>query len=455
MADAVLHIKDGYFFEVPKFLWRRNFESRADFPRDWVKLDEDFQSWEAGRLYDELLEIVRGYNQTHSSAGELTLPAKDELLAAYSKWKHNHANLGKPLDEYLRRNEAAVRSQFEAWERRQLGGGDRSFDKFAAEHPVADVWFLKPCLTDPKNFAAQWNVARAKAGDVAAYQQDSEVKEWSRAKIAAYNKHLSGKILIPQYFGEIRNLHERESGICISKFMIVEVAVALLLIVAFRWLATKVSSGERPRGKLWNLLEGFLVFIRDQIARPAIGEHDAERFVPLLWTLFMFILGCNLCGMIPGIGSPTGAWGVTFGLATVTFATVVVAGMRQFGFLGFFKNQVPHMDLPLWIAVVIKPVILAIELLGLLIKHTVLSIRLLANMVAGHLVLVNVMGLAFGAAAALSYAHKPEWQWWLTAAIAVFGSTLFSILELFVAFLQAYVFTFLSALFIGASVHHH
>jgi F-type H+-transporting ATPase subunit a len=113
------------------------------------------------------------------------------------------------------------------------------------------------------------------------------------------------------------------------------------------------------------------------------------------------------------------------------------------------------MSLALPLALVIKPMLLAIELLGFCIKHLVLAIRLLANMVAGHLVLLGVMGLAFGAVAALKFSVAPDWQWWLTAVISVVASTLFSCLELFVAFLQAYIFTFLSALFIGAAIHHH
>ena len=98
-----------------------------------------------------------------------------------------------------------------------------------------------------------------------------------------------------------------------------------------------------------------------------------------------------------------------------------------------------------------------IEMLGLCIKHMVLSVRLLANMVAGHLVILGVMGLAFGAEAAYHYSQPgtPNWQWWLTATIAVVGAAAFNVLELFVAFLQAYIFTFLSALFIGAAIHKH
>ncbi|MCA9141729.1 MAG: F0F1 ATP synthase subunit A [Planctomycetales bacterium] len=279
-------------------------------------------------------------------------------------------------------------------------------------------------------------------------RKDSTIT-WSPETIHAYNKHLSGKILIPQPFGELRNFYEKESGFAISRFMIIEVAIALILWVIFAWLGRQVESGERPRGRLWNLLEVFVVFVRDQVARPAIGSHDGDRFVPLLLTIFFFILGCNLSGMLPWVGAPTGSWGVTFGLACVTFSTVIVCGMQKFGFVGFFLNQIPGMDLPLPIAIVLKPMILAIELLGLLIKHLVLSIRLLANMVAGHIVLLAIMMMAFSLEGAASE------YWGVVAPISVIGATLISCLELFVAFLQAYIFTFLSALFIGAAIHHH
>jgi len=96
-------------------------------------------------------------------------------------------------------------------------------------------------------------------------------------------------------------------------------------------------------------------------------------------------------------------------------------------------------------------------LLGLCIKHGVLAVRLLANMVAGHLVILGVMGLAFGAEAAMRFSSPgtPGWMWAITAVIAVVASAAFSVLELFVAFLQAYIFTFLTALFIGAATHKH
>ncbi len=288
--------------------------------------------------------------------------------------------------------------------------------------------------------------------------------------VATFNAAMDGKILIPQPFGELDSLYEKKSGFCISKYMILEVVLALMLLVVFGRLAARLRNGEPPRGRLANLFEAFILYIRDNIARPAIDSHDnhghddhaephghaavlavheGDRFVPLLLTMFFFVLGCNLLGMVPWAGSPTASFSVTLALAGVTFGTVVLAGMMKFGILGFFTNQVPSMDLPLPMAILLKPMIFAIEMLGLCIKHLILAVRLLANMVAGHLVLLGIMGLITSAA---TYSMG---MWATVTGISVVSSTLFSILELFVAFLQAYIFTFLSALFIGAAVHHH
>jgi F-type H+-transporting ATPase subunit a len=233
----------------------------------------------------------------------------------------------------------------------------------------------------------------------------------------------------------------------LTKFMVLELAAALIMTVLFVWLARKIAPGGRPRGRLWNLLEAMLLFIRDEVARPAIGKHDADRFLPFLWTLFFFILICNLLGLVPWAGSPTGALAVTGTLALITFGTVVGGGMAKLGVFKYWKAQVPHMELPFVLAIFLKPLILVIEVVGLCIKHFVLSVRLLANMVAGHVVLGVVV--AFVAAA------------WLTpfifvvAPASILGATAVCLLELFVAFLQAYIFTILSALFIGMAVHPH
>jgi F-type H+-transporting ATPase subunit a len=304
--------------------------------------------------------------------------------------------------------------------------------------------------------------------------------------VAEFNQAMDGKILIPQPFATLDSLYAVKSGFGISKYMILELVLAGILILLFTRLAAALRTGAAPKGRFANLFEAMILFVRDQIARPAIDshdhhddhghdlhthddhadagnahaaskaavhavreQHDGDRFVPLLLTLFFFVLGCNLLGMVPWAGSPTASFSVTLALAGVTMLTVIVAGMLKFGFLGFFANQVPTMDLPLPLAILLKPMIFAIEILGLCIKHLILAVRLLANMVAGHLVLLGIMGLI---SAAATYSMG---LWATVTGISVVSCTLFSLLELFVAFLQAYIFTFLSALFIGASVHQH
>jgi F-type H+-transporting ATPase subunit a len=343
-----------------------------------------------------------------------------------------------------------ARRDYQQW-LQQEDNREGTFAQFVQQTRPEHAWFIQQAAD--AGFQEEWAAYTKDARDIEAFHASGIA--WSDAKIEAYNRNLSGKLLIPQPFGELRNFYQPESGFCISKFMVIEVAVALVMVLLFSWLGRRVVRGGAPQGRLWNMLEVFLVYLRDNVARPAIGQREGDRFVPLLWTIFMFVLLCNLCGLLPWVGAPTGAFAVTSGLALVTFATSVCFGMRKFGPIGFFANLVPTMELPIVLAIPIKLMLLVIELLGFCIKHAVLAIRLLANMVAGHLVLLGIMGLAFGATAAAGFADSPDWQWGLTAVISIAASTLFCCLELFVAFLQAYIFTFLSALFIGASIHHH
>jgi F-type H+-transporting ATPase subunit a len=271
----------------------------------------------------------------------------------------------------------------------------------------------------------------------------------------------SGKIILPQPLRLDEPLWTGKTGVVqidkinifepvelkFTKFMLLELIVALLVAVVFIRLANKMAHGDRPKGRLWNLLEAMILYIRDDVARPAIGDHDADRFLPLLWTMFFFVLGCNLLGLVPWAGSATGSLATTGALAMITFATVVGAGMAKMGVLGFFKSQVPHMDLPGPLAVLLIPMIFVIEMMGLLIKHFVLAVRLLANMMAGHLVLAVITAFIAASAGSLTF--------WGVMPASVLGATALNLLELFVAFLQAYIFTFLSALFIGMAVHPH
>jgi len=234
----------------------------------------------------------------------------------------------------------------------------------------------------------------------------------------------------------------------LTKFMVLEVAVALIMCVLFIILARKMKGGRVPKGRVWQMLEAILVYMRDYVARPAIGSHDADRFMPLIWTIFFFVLGCNLIGILPWFGTPTGALGVTAALALVAFLTVVLSGMKKLGPIQFWKAQVPHMDLPKPIAIFLVPLIFAIEVLGLFIKHFVLAIRLWANMTGGHIVLAVLMAFIAVATSGLVL-------WLGVTSASILGAFAITLLEVLVAFIQAYIFAFLTALFIGMAVHPH
>lgn len=234
----------------------------------------------------------------------------------------------------------------------------------------------------------------------------------------------------------------------ITKFMVIEASAALILIALFVPLAYKIKSGKPVRGRFWNLLEVFLLYLRDSVIYPSIGKKNAKPYVPFLWTLFFFILFCNLGGMLPWCGSPTGSLAVTAVLAGVTYCVVIGGGMVKQGLFKYWAHQVPKMDLPGPLAIFLKPMIFAIEVIGNLIKHLVLAIRLLANMFAGHVVLAVFLAFISGTASVL-------WLWPFVTVGSLGMSLALSCLELFVAFLQAYIFTFLAALFIGMAQHQH
>jgi len=235
-------------------------------------------------------------------------------------------------------------------------------------------------------------------------------------------------------------------GIQVTRFMVMEVLAALLVIAVVVPLARHVKANKVTRGPLMNMFEAIVMFVRDGIARPAIGGHGADAFLPFLWTVFFFILFNNLLGMIPGGASATGNINVTAVLALLTFGAVITAGIREAGPVKYWTGLVPHLDVPPVLKLFLWPLMFVIEVAGLLIKHIVLSVRLFANMLAGHIVLAVILGFIAQAAGIFVYLVTPA---------SVAGVVALSLLELFVAFLQAYIFTFLSALFIGSAVHPH
>ncbi len=237
-------------------------------------------------------------------------------------------------------------------------------------------------------------------------------------------------------------------GFQLTRFMVMELLAGLFMVLVLLPLARHLASRPRAVGLGPNLFEAMLLFIRDQVARPAIGGHAADRFLPYLWTSFFFVLICNLLGMIPGGSSPTASVSVTGVLALATFILVVSSGMKEMGVAGFWLGVVPHIDVPKALYKPLWGLMFVIEIAGLFIRHIVLSIRLFANMFAGHVVLSVILGF-------ILMVKLFSFPFFVVAPASLVGVILLSILELFVAFLQAYIFTFLSALFIGSALHPH
>jgi F-type H+-transporting ATPase subunit a len=236
-------------------------------------------------------------------------------------------------------------------------------------------------------------------------------------------------------------------GFQVTKFMVLELAAALMMIVIFIPLSRKLGNGKPPKGRFWNMFDAMFLFVRDEIVRPSIGRHDADRFLPLILTFFFFILFCNLLGLFPWLGSPTASINTTAPLAVMAFAVSIGAGMKKYGAVKFWLGLCPHMELPFVLKIFLVPMILVLEIVGLLIKFCILAVRLLANMFGGHFVLAIILGFIPAVAGSA--------MWYGVAPMAVLGSVAISMLELLVAFLQAYIFSFLAALFIGMSLHQH
>lgn len=211
--------------------------------------------------------------------------------------------------------------------------------------------------------------------------------------------------------------------------MLIFAAAGLLLL--FGVIYNKKS--RVPSG-VTNMLEAFVIYIRDEIAIANMGEEDGRKFTPLLCTYFFFILTLNLMGLIPLFSTATANINVTFSLAFITLMVMILGCIYKNGFSGFLKVIIPH-GVPIPVLIILVP----IEFVGLFIKGFALMIRLFANMLAGHIVIFSLLGLIV----LMGFAALPA------IALALF----IYILEVFVAFLQAYVFTLLSAMFIGQTFH--
>jgi F-type H+-transporting ATPase subunit a len=218
----------------------------------------------------------------------------------------------------------------------------------------------------------------------------------------------------------------------ITKHVLMMWIAAALVVFVFRYAFREqriVPSGVA------NLLEAIVVFLRDEVILPNMGE-EGRRYLPYLLTVFFFILFCNLLGLIPFAATATGNVSVTAVLAIMSLIMIQVGGIREHGLKHHLQNFIPP-GLPVWLL----PIMIPVEIMGQLTKPFALCIRLFANMTAGHIVILSFLSMIF---ILNSLFVSP---------ISVFFALFISLLELFVAFLQAYIFTMLTSLFIGMSIH--
>jgi F-type H+-transporting ATPase subunit a len=226
-----------------------------------------------------------------------------------------------------------------------------------------------------------------------------------------------------------------------SKHLVFFLAAMALVILMAQAAVRSYRGGRIPTG-IGAAVEAIVVFVRDEIAEASIGHGDGRKFTPLLCSFFFFILVAALLGLTPFSATSTGNLAVTMGLALVSFAAQQYAGISKYGILGHFHNIVPP-GLPAWLL----PIMIPVEILSMFTKPFALMIRLFANMLAGHMVittLILLIPLMAKMAPLAGVAMTP---------VSIGLSLFIMLLEVLVAFIQAYIFTLLTAIFIGMYAH--
>lgn len=232
----------------------------------------------------------------------------------------------------------------------------------------------------------------------------------------------------------------------------------LLIGAVFTFLLARLAArrtGYLPSTSVGQIVEILLVYIRDEVARPNIGKKDGDKWVPFLASCFFFILVLNLMGLVPFFAGATANISVTLAMALLVFVVFNVAGMVRNGPFHYIKNLIPG-GVPFWVLPILAP----IEIISLFIRAFSLTIRLFANMAAGHIMILVITGLITilspmvshslqstlgGAADGVAVA--------LMAPLPLAFLLFILVIKVAVCFLQAFVFTFLSSLYIGSALH--
>tara|TARA_B100001778_G_C18594482_1_gene633921 strand:- start:1955 stop:2686 length:732 start_codon:yes stop_codon:yes gene_type:complete len=240
----------------------------------------------------------------------------------------------------------------------------------------------------------------------------------------------------------------------------------MLLISAFVTVIMAIIATKKYRNNInakpagiAQLYEVLMDFINKEIVYPNIGEKYAKTWTPVAMTFFTFILTCNLLGLVPffefikigggGGSTPTGNFSVTVAFAMITFFAIIIAGTKKHGFIGHWKNMVPS-GVPAPVLIILIP----IEIIGMFVKPFALTMRLGANMTAGHIGMVAIFALPIILGNGIADPNNLNYGVGFFAGfIAILLNTGIYALEIIVSLVQAYVFTLLSCVFIGMGIH--
>ena len=259
-----------------------------------------------------------------------------------------------------------------------------------------------------------------------------------------------GEIRLPEWPVHIGRLTVNLAPTRLSVFLV----LAAVLVFLTLWLTGRALTRQRERGGgaphgLANMVEAVVLFVRNDVAIASIGHKNGAKFAPYILTLFWFILYCNLLGLIPFGEKPTSSFWVTGALALTALVTIEISGFMTLGPKGYLKTIVFTPPGTTGItAVLLTLIMIPIEIIGKIVKPFALMLRLFANMVAGHFVILSLLSLIF------LFGSIHYFRWAIAGGSVAFVLFMMSI-ELLVAFIQAYIFALLTATFIGLLQHEH
>ena len=266
---------------------------------------------------------------------------------------------------------------------------------------------------------------------------------YSGFRIGSEESKYKGKIVEVAADGS----EERPYDFSITKNVVSLFFSIIILLIIFLSIAKRYKEGyDRPPKGIQSWLEPVVLFIRDDVVKASIGEEKYRKYLPYLLTVFFFILLNNLMGLIPvipGGANLTGNITITLVLALFTFGTILLSGSKD-----YYTHLINDPGIPWWLKLPI-PLMPFVEIMGVFTKPFVLMVRLFANITAGHIIALGFYSLIF------IFGEKSVYAGYGVSIVSILFTIFMGLLELLVAFIQAYVFTLLSALYIGMALEQH